>query len=111
MFNKLRDLFKRWKKARRLERLISPGVFVKMSAELKELAGTASKLRQGDPAFQARVNRIRTEMDQLTELAGKPEFRRLTTAKRLELRKSLLMSKAQLLQSMHSAEPPTDTLQ
>lgn len=111
MFKRLVKAWEDWRKARRLDRLISPGTFIEMSQELQELAGTASKVRQGEPEFQARISRIRNEMEQLAALAGKPEFMRLTKAKRLELRKSLLISKAQLLQSVHSAEPPTTTLQ
>ncbi|BBD08642.1 hypothetical protein [Desulfovibrio ferrophilus] len=111
MIKRLLKYWRRWRDARRLERQIAPKVFVELSAELKDLARTASKVRHDEPEFQTRVTRIQKEMKQLGELAGKPEFRRLTTAKRLELRKSLLLSKAQLLESMHNAEPPTDTLQ
>lgn len=105
------EYWKRWRDARKLERHISPRVFVELSTELMDLAQTASKVRHGEPAFQTRVARIQKEMEQLGDLASKPEFRRLSPAKRLELRKSLLLSKAQLLKSMRDAEPPTTTLQ
>ncbi|MBU1002059.1 MAG: hypothetical protein KKE73_06015 [Proteobacteria bacterium] len=111
MINRLLGYWRRWRDARQLEKHISPRVFVELSAELKELARTASKVRHNEPDFQARVTRIQKEMNQLGELASKPEFKRLSPAKRLELRKSLLLSKAQLLESMHNAEPPTTTLQ
>jgi hypothetical protein len=75
------------------------------------LAEAASKLWHQEPEFQERVKRIRTEMAELEKLTSKPEFKRLSPQKRLELRRSLIQSKAQLLESMHAAPSPTSTLQ
>ena len=111
MFHKLREKWRRVLEARRKAREIAPSTFLALSAELKELAETVSKLRQTDPGFLPRLQRIKQEMAQLEQLAAKPEFKRLPPAKRQELRDSLLSSREQLLESMQSAEPPTRTLQ
>lgn len=111
MFRKLKERWLRFVKARRLAREVAPATFLSLSAELRELAEAVSKIRHETPGFQPRLERIIREMSQLEELASKPEFKRLSTAKRLELRNSLLSSRRQLLESMQAAPPPTDRLQ
>lgn len=110
----LRKLFAKWRHWRDIRRQagdIDPRVFLEMATELRELADTASKLWQSDPAYKARADRIIDEMDQLTRIASRPEFRRLSAQKRLELRQSLILSREQLLQSMTASPPATDIIQ
>lgn len=99
------------KKRRILARQIDPEAFRELSAELKELAEKASKLWLEEPACQARIKRIKSEMEQLEKLTAKPEFKRLSPKKRMELRQSLYQSRDQLLESMHQAPSPTSRLQ
>ncbi|MEW5775066.1 MAG: hypothetical protein AB1916_16225 [Thermodesulfobacteriota bacterium] len=96
---------------RRLAREIDPQAFLELTAELRDLAEAASKLWQQEPEFQARVRRIKSDMDQLEALAARPEFKRLPAERRLEIRKSLADSRQQLLDSMYQVPPPTTTLQ
>ncbi len=111
MFKRIAAKLRQWREARKLAEGIDPGVFLEMATELRELADTASKLWQGDPAYHARAQRIIDEMDQLTRIAAKPEFRRLSPQKRLELRQSLILSREQLLESMHASPPATKVIQ
>ena len=109
-----RGLVKRWRdfmEARRRAREIAPEAFIDLSAELREMAEVVSKLRHSDPAFQPRLARIMREMTHLESLATKPGFKRLPLEKRMELRRSLLASREQLLESMSEAPAATDTLQ
>lgn len=108
---RLRDKWRDFIKARRVARDIAPKAFIALSAELREMAEIVSKLRHSDPETQSRLARIVREMGQLEKLAEQPGFRRLTPEKRLELRQSLLASREQLLESIHEAPAPTDTLQ
>jgi hypothetical protein len=57
------------------------------------------------------VRRIKSDMDQLEALAARPEFKRLPAERRLEIKKSLVDSRRQLLDSMYQAPPPTTMLQ
>lgn len=111
MFGKLKDKWYKFLEARRIARAINPKEFVRLAAELRSLAEIASKIRHPEPKFQDRVKRILHEMQQLEELAERPEFTRLTKEKRLELRKSLIISKQQLIEKLQDVPSPTDTLQ
>jgi len=104
-------LLRRLALQRRLSREIDPRSFLELTAELRDLAEAASKLWQQEPEFQARVRRIKSDMDQLEALAARPEFKRLPAERRLELKKSLADSRQQLLDSMYQAPTPTSTLQ
>lgn len=111
MFKKFLEKLRNWREQFSKAEEIDPSEFLQMATELRELAETASKLWQGDKAYRARAQRILDEMDQLTAIASKPEFRRLSTEKRQELRQSLILSREQLLKSMGASPPATDTIQ
>ncbi|WP_156939541.1 hypothetical protein [Desulfocurvus vexinensis] len=111
VLSRLMARWRQWREARRVAREIDPAVFLHMAAELREIADAASKLWQEDPSFSARARRILDEMDQLERIAQRPEFRRLSPQKRLELRKSLILSRDQLLESMQASPPPTERIQ
>jgi hypothetical protein len=108
---RVKAFFRRLAQEQSLSREIDPRAFLELTAELRDLAEAASKLWQQEPEFQARVQRIRSDMDQLEALAARPEFKRLPAERRLELKKSLVDSRQQLLDSMYQAPPPTTTLQ
>lgn len=105
--NKITEL----KRRRALARQIDPEAFKELSTELRDLADKASKLWLEEPRFQARIKRIKVEMEQLEELTSKPEFKRLSPKKRMELRQSLHHSREQLLESMYQASSPTERIQ
>jgi len=111
MWKKIKAGWRAYKERRRISEEIGQKTFLKLSGELLELADTASKLWPQEPRFQARITRLKDEMRQLETLAAKPEFKRLSQKKRLELRQSLIYSKQQLLETMRSAPSPTTILQ
>jgi len=78
-----------------------------MASELVDLAELASKIRPDEQAFQLKTRRIRQEMQELTRMTKRPEFRMLPSKKRLELRESLLTSREQLLQTLSDAPVAT----
>lgn len=108
---RIRGFIRRLAQEQRISREIDPRSFLELTAELRDLAEAASKLWQQEPEFQARVQRIRSDMDQLEALATRPEFKRLPAERRLEIKKSLVDSRQQLLDSMYQAPPPTTTIQ
>jgi hypothetical protein len=111
ILDRVKAFFHRLAQQQRLSREIDPQAFLELTAELRDLAEAASKLWQQEPEFQARVQRIKSDMDQLEALAVRPEFKRLPAERRLEIRKSLVASRQQLLDSMYQVPPPTTTLQ
>jgi len=92
---------------RKLARDIHPDTFRKLASELAELAEIAARVSPEEAAMQQKAGRIRREMDELLLMTRRPEFRRLTEEKRLELRESLLSSKDQLLKTVSDAPAPT----
>lgn len=105
--NWLTDFWSRLASRRRQARETHPRAFRDLARELRELAEVASRVWPEEPSFQRKIVNIREEMDQLDELASKPEFRLLPLKKRLELRESLLVSKTQLMDTVSTAPPPT----
>ncbi len=108
MLEKIKMYWKIFLENRRIARDLRPEAFRILAKELRELSIIASRLRPQESKFQVKVSRIHKEMDQLEELTSKPEFRMLPTKKRMQLRKSLINSKNQLLESVNETAPPTD---
>jgi len=96
---------------RRLERELTAESFRDLARELRDLAGVCHALWPRQHAFQDRIKRIMDEMEQLDRLVATPQFRRLSPQKRLELKKSLLQSRSQLMETVQNAPAPTTTLQ
>lgn len=96
---------------KRCSREIHPQAFKAMAHEIKELVVMAGLFGPVEDEFQAKLKRIKAEMDQLHSLAGRPEFRRLSRKRRLLLRRSLLQSREHLLQTVQNVPTPTSRLQ
>ena len=107
----LRTNIRTFLEKRRLAREIHPDAFRSMASELVDLAELASRVRPEEQSFQLKARRIRQEMQELTRMTSRPEFRMLPSKKRLELRESLLSSREQLLQTLSDAPPATTTRQ
>jgi hypothetical protein len=111
MFAWLRTKIRALMDRRRLARDIHPDAFRIMASELVTLAELASKVRPEEQSFQLKARRIRQEMQELSRMTSRPEFRMLPSKKRLELRESLLSSRQQLLQTLSDAPVATTTRQ
>lgn len=111
MIGWLKDKIEAWKAQHKLARQIDPRNFKEMAQEIRDLAVLASQLSPRSQDIRTLIRNVITEMDRLSDLADQPEFRRLSTGKRLLLRQGLLESRDQLLGSIESAPSPTETLQ
>ena len=111
MFKWIGGYLKRLKFKRAAQKSISPQEFQRLADELMRLACVAERVMPENDMFGSRVQNIKEEMHKLNELAGKKEFARLPRETRLELIESLRQSRRQLMETMHQANPPTDTLQ
>ncbi len=111
MFGWIKDKLDALKAQRALARQVDPYEFKKAAREIRNLAVLAVQLNPRERDIQKQVRNILVEMERLAELADRPEFRRLSTGKRLLLRQGLKESRDQLLESIESAPSPTQTLQ
>lgn len=105
---------KKWedfKAHRKLAREVDPRNFKRMAQEIRDLAILASQLSPRSTDIQSLIRNVVSEMERLSEMADRPEFRKLSTGKKLMLRQGLLESRDQLLESIESAPSPTETLQ
>lgn len=100
-----------WKARRQLAREVDPRNFKRMAHEIRDLAILASQLSPRSKDIRSLIRNVVTEMDRLSEMADRPEFRRLSTGKKIMLRQGLIESREQLLESIESAPSPTETLQ
>jgi hypothetical protein len=105
--NKITD----WKAQRKLTREIAPRNFKQTAQDIRSLAVLASQLNPKEQRIRQLIKNILVEMDRLSDLADRPEFKQLSTGKRLLLRQGLKESRDQLLESIQSAPSPTETLQ
>ncbi len=96
---------------RRLARDIDPEALRELAHELHELAVLAGKLWPGQHEFRGDIRRIQSQMEQLDRLTARPEFKQISPGQRLQLRKSMIRSKAQLIETVQTAPTPTTTLQ
>jgi len=107
----IREKWKAWQERRKLEQQIDPRQFKRMAEEIRDLAILAAQLSPRGKDIQQLIRNILTEMERLSQLADQPEFKRLSTGKRLLLRQGLIESREQLLESIESAPAPTQTMQ
>ena len=111
MFEWIKELLSQAKKRMQLEKEINPKSFQNMAKEISDLADACSQVCQPQENVLQRVERIKAEMEQLTTLTMQPEFKKLSTQRKLELRESLIQSREQILESMQTAPSPTKLLQ
>lgn len=106
-----RKKWKEWRSYRDLLKQVDPQNFQRMAVEIRELAQLAAQVSPDSEDIRTQISNIQSEMDRLGEMAAKPEFRRLSTGKRLLLRQGLEQSKEQIIQAIEAAPSPTDVIQ
>lgn len=107
----IKDKIQGFKAQRKLAKQIQPQNFKRLAQEIRDLAVLASHLNPQSKDIRKLIRNVLTEMDRLSELADRPEFRKLSTGKKLLLRQGLQESREQLLDSIESAPSPTQTIQ
>lgn len=111
MFGWINGLVHNVKERIRIAKEINPRSFRSMAREISDLADACSQVCSPESEMLSRVERIKNEMVQLTELTRQPKFRKLSVQRKMELRQSLLQSREQILESMQSAPSPTKLIQ
>lgn len=111
MFRSILSRYKQFLAGRKKKKQLSPDNFRALTDEIREMASLSCKIWSNDKDFLDRIKRIQNEMDHLESLLKKREFERLSTDKKEELRKSLLLSREELLKSLKEAPCPTKRMQ
>lgn len=111
MLGWIAEKWKSWRAYRKLIHEVDPRNFRKMAAEIHELAQLAARVCPPGQDLTEQIANIDREMERLEKMATRPEFRRLSTGKRLLLRQGLEESREQLLQAIGTAPSVTTTLQ
>ena len=111
MIRWFRDKVQAFKAQRELARQTDPRNFKQMAMEIRDLALLASQLNPREKDIHKLIRNIVVEMERLAELADRPEFRKLSTGKKLLLRQGLKESRDQLLESIESAQAPNQAIQ
>lgn len=111
MFNWIKKKLNLLRDQIRTAQEVRPGNFLKMAEEITELAEVCAQVCSPESEVLNQIERVKVEMDQLKELISKPEFRRLSIQRKLELKESLIQSREQILNSMQTAPTPTRFLQ
>lgn len=111
MFGWIKEKVANAKERVRIAKEVNPRTFRTMAREISELADACSQVCSPKSDMLKKVDRIKGEMEQLTELTWQPEFKKLSVQRRMELRESMIQSKEQILDSMQAAPSPTKLMQ
>ncbi|MFW6415673.1 MAG: hypothetical protein ACOCZ2_05075 [Thermodesulfobacteriota bacterium] len=111
LISSLYSKYKEFLENRKKKRQLSTANFRALTEEIREMANLSCRVWRDNKDFLERIKRISNEMDHLESLLQKREFERLSTDKKEELRKSLLLSREELLKSLQEAPCPTQRLQ
>lgn len=94
-----------------LQRSVDPEAIMAITAELRDLASRAAQFCHDGADTGARLKNLEVELARLEVLANRPEFCKLSTEQRLELRQGLLHVRSQILTTMQKEPSPTDFIQ
>ena len=90
---------------------VDPKAITDLTTELRDLALRAAQFCTEEAGMAARLKTLEGELSRLEELAHRPEFCKLSTDQRLELRQGLLQVRSQILITMQQGPSPTDFIQ
>ncbi|WP_320169341.1 hypothetical protein [Maridesulfovibrio sp.] len=111
MFGWMNGIVSNIRRRIRIAKEITPRSFRAMAGEISDLADACAQTCSPQSDMLGRVERIKYEMSQLTELTRQPKFKTLSVQRKMELRESLIQSRDQILKSMQDAPSPTKIIQ
>ncbi len=111
MLKYIKRFFRERRARREFAEHIAPATIKALASDLRELAVLAARSGSHQVLPYERIQRMQTELDQLLDLATRPEFTRLSVQQRLELHAGLLHSKDLLMECIQTVAVPTERLQ
>ncbi len=111
LFEILARRWRDWRTWRRLAAEADPKNILALSGEIREMALLAARVCPDQEAFRTRIQAVLDKTARLDTMARRPEFKRLPPGKRILMRRDLLQSREQLLESIQAAPAPTRLLQ
>lgn len=85
--------------------------FKKLFQDIKELAILIEKVWNSDHELHKKIKKIKKEIDNLERILNNKLFNNLTYEQKIQLKKSLLISKQELLKCVQEAPCPTERIQ
>ena len=85
--------------------------FKKLTNEIRSLTELIGKIWIANNEFQTKLKRIQEEMDHLDKILEKRYFSYLPEKKKKELKRSLIISKQELIKCIQEAPCPTERKQ
>ncbi|GAB6888192.1 hypothetical protein JCM13304A_16910 [Desulfothermus okinawensis JCM 13304] len=112
MFN-VKNFFKFLKKNKTAPKApkLTPEQLKKLTSEIRELTELIGKIWISNGDFQRKIKKIQIEMDNLDRILEKKYFSTLPEKKKQELKRSLIISKQELIKCIQEAPCPTERKQ
>ncbi|GAB6163858.1 hypothetical protein JCM12298_30180 [Desulfothermus naphthae] len=107
---KIKKIFKVFKN-KDMETELTREQFKKLANEIRGLTELIGKIWIANNEFQIKLKRIQQEMDQLEKIVENRFFSHLPEKKKRELKRSLIISKQELIKCIEEAPCPTDRKQ
>ena len=111
IFAAIQNMMRVRHKQQNLKRSVDPEAITAITAELRDLALRAAQFCHDENGMAARFKTLEVELARLEDMANRPEFCKLSTEQRLELRQGLLQVRSQILITMQKEPSPTDFIQ
>jgi predicted nuclease with TOPRIM domain len=103
MFARLKKAWINLQNQRSVARQTDPKTLLELSHEVRALAEAVNRFWVDEPQFRDRLRKVEQEMQILEEIIRRPNFRLVSSEKRLQLRESLLESREHLLEAVKEA--------
>lgn len=111
MLQQIKNLLSGLLQKHRQNRQVHAREFRKIAREMAYLSDIAIRIGPDQSQTTEKLKSINKEMNRLINLVDSKDFARITPESRMELRESILASRKQLVETLHRAPTPTDTLQ
>lgn len=111
MFNKVLRFWKNLLKRHEQKKQVNVHEFRKIITEVTHLSEIAIEIGSEHNQTMERLKKIRRETNKLSRLVENRKFTKIPHSARLELRKSLLTSREQLVEMINNVPTLTNTLQ
>ncbi len=111
IFGAIQNMLRQRRERQSVQRSVNSEAIMALTVELRDLASRAAQFCPEEIGMNARLKSLELELARLEDLAIRPEFCRLSTEQRLELRQGLLKVRSQILNTMQQGPSPTDFIQ
>jgi hypothetical protein len=103
MLGRLKKAWINLQNQRSIAKQTDPRALLELSREVRALAKAVNRFWVGESQFRDRLRKVEQEMQIIEEIISRPNFRLVSSEKRLQLRESLIESREHLLEAVKEA--------